>query len=77
MQRRMQRIVEFRLYPGNDFAVLLVEYVAHNGLLKDMAVLQGYPFADHSSIVDIFPDVTVWQGICAVIRRIKANAMAS
>lgn len=49
----------------------------HNGLLKNMAVLQNPPFTDQGSIVDIFPDMSVWQGIRAVIKQINANAVAS
>lgn len=45
-----------------------------NGLLKDMSVLQGSPFTDQGSVVDIFPDLSVWQGIMAVIKQINANA---
>ena len=29
---------------------------------------------DQGSIVDTFPDLTVWQGIRAVIRQINSNA---
>ena len=56
------------------FVNQIVEYVVHNGLLKDMSVLQGSPFTDPGSVVDIFPDLSVWQGIRAVIRQINANA---
>lgn len=59
------------------FVNQIVEYVVHNGLLKDMAVLQDSPFTDQGSVVDIFPDLTVWQGIRAVIRQINENAVAS
>lgn len=56
------------------FVNQIVEYVVHNGLLKDMSVLQGSPFTDQGSVVDIFPDLSVWKGIRAVIRQINANA---
>ena len=56
------------------FVNQIVEYVVHNGLLKDMSVLQGSPFTDQGSVVDIFPDLSMWQGIRAVIRQINANA---
>ena len=56
------------------FVNQIVEYVVHNGLLKDMSVLQGSPFTDQGSVVDIFPDLSVWQGIRAVIKQINANA---
>lgn len=51
--------------------------MVHNSLLKDMAVLQDFPFTDQGSIIDIFPNLTVWQGIRAVIKQINANAVAS
>ena len=56
------------------FVNQIVEYVVHNGMLKDMAVLQDAPFTDQGSVVDLFPDLSVWQGIRAVIRQINANA---
>ena len=56
------------------FVNQIVEYVVHNGLLKDMSVLQSSPFTDQGSVVDIFPDLSVWQGIRAVIKQINANA---
>ena len=56
------------------FVNQIVEYVVHNGLLKDMRILQESPFTDQGSIVDIFPDLTVWRGIRAVIDQINTNA---
>ncbi len=56
------------------FVNQIVEYVVHNGLLKDMSVLQSSPFTDQGSVLDIFPDLSVWQGIRAVIKQINANA---
>ena len=56
------------------FVNQIVEYVVHNGLLKEMAVLQGSPFTDQGSIVDLFPDLSVWQGIKEVISQININA---
>ena len=32
------------------------------------------PFTDQGSVMDIFPDLSVWQGIHAVIRQINTNA---
>ena len=49
----------------------------HNGLLKDINVLQSSPFTDQGSAVDTFPDMSVWKGIWAVIKQNNANAMAS
>ncbi len=51
------------------FVNQIVEYVVHNGLLKDMIVLQSSPFTDQGSVLDIFPDLSVWQGIRAVIKQ--------
>ena len=59
------------------FVNQIVEYVVHNGLLKDMSVLQATPFTDQGSIVDIFPDLTVWQGIRFVIKQINTNAVVA
>ena len=43
-------------------------------MLKEMSVLQSSPFTDQGSVVDIFPDLSVWQGIRAVIKQINTNA---
>lgn len=43
-------------------------------MLKEMSVLQSSPFTDQGNVVDIFPDLFVWQGIRAVIKQIDANA---
>ena len=59
------------------FVNQIVEYIVHNGLLKDMSVLQEPPFTDNGSIVEIFTDLTLWLGIKAVIDRINANALAA
>ena len=58
------------------FVNQIVEYIVHNGVLKDMSVLQEPPFTDRGSVVDIFADATIWLGIRAVINRINANAAA-
>lgn len=55
----------------------IVEYIVHNGLMKDLSVLQESPFTDQGSIVDIFTDLNVWMGIRRVIDGINANAMAA
>ena len=52
----------------------IVEYIVKNGLMKDVRVLQYAPFTDCGSIVKVFPDLTVWQGIRRVIDQINANA---
>ena len=54
----------------------IVEYIVHNGLLKDYSVLQESPFTDRGSVVDLFTDMQMWAGIRAVIEQINANAVA-
>lgn len=58
------------------FVNQIVEYIVHNGLLKDFSVLQQSPFTDKGSVVEIFTDMDVWTGIRKVIEQINANAMA-
>ena len=58
------------------FVNQIVEYIVHNGMMKDMSVLQEAPFTDKGSIVEIFSDMSVWMGIKNVIDRINANAAA-
>ena len=57
------------------FVNQIVEYIVHNGLMKDLSVLQDAPFTDQGSVVDIFTDLNVWMGIRKVINEINANAM--
>jgi len=59
------------------FVNQIVEYIVHNGLMKDMSVLQDAPFTDNGSIVDVFTDLAVWMRIKRVIDRINANAIAA
>ncbi|MBS4816874.1 MAG: hypothetical protein KH026_09815 [Clostridium sp.] len=54
----------------------IVEYIVHNGMMKDLSVLQESPFTDQGSVVEIFNDLTVWMGIRKVIESINANAAA-
>ena len=42
-----------------------------NGFIKDA------PFADNSSIVEIFTDLTVGMGIRRIIEKINSNAVAA
>ena len=55
----------------------IVEYIVHNGIMKDMSVLQDAPFTDNGSIVEVFTDLTVWFGIKTIIDKINANAIAA
>jgi type I restriction enzyme R subunit len=59
------------------FVNQIVEYIVHNGLLKDFSVLQSAPFTDNGSIVEVFTDLTVWMGIKRIIDRINSNAIAA
>jgi type I restriction enzyme R subunit len=59
------------------FVNQIVEYIVHNGLMKDLSVLQDAPFTDNGSVVEVFTDLTVWLGIKHVIDRINANAIAA
>lgn len=58
------------------FVNQIVEYIVHNGMMKDLSVLRETPFTDKGSIVEIFTDITVWEGIRKIIERINANAAA-
>lgn len=58
------------------FVNQIVEYIVHNGMMKDLSVLQESPFTDQGSIVEIFSDLSVWMGIKKVIDTINANAVA-
>lgn len=57
------------------FVNQIIEYIVHNGILKDMSVLQESPFTDQGSIVEIF-SASVWSGIKKIIDTINANAIA-
>ena len=59
------------------FVNQIIEYIVHNGLMKDLSVLQEPPFTDQGSIVEVFSDVTVWLGIRKAIEYINANALAA
>ena len=58
------------------FVNQIVEYIVHNGIMKDLSVLQESPFTDRGSVVDVFTDLNVWMGIKKVIEQINANAAA-
>lgn len=58
------------------FVNQIVEYIVHNGMMKDLSVLQESPFTDRGSVVEIFSDLNVWMGIRKVIDTINANAAA-
>ena len=58
------------------FVNQIIEYIVHNGMMKDLSVLQESPFTDQGSVVEIFTDLNVWMGIRKVIDTINANAAA-
>jgi len=58
------------------FVNQIVEYIVHNGMMKDLSVLQESPFTDKGSVVEVFTDLNVWMGIRKVIEEINANAIA-
>lgn len=59
------------------FVNQIVEYIVHNGVMKDFSVLQESPFTDQGSIVEIFTDLSVWLGIRKAIEAVNANAVAA
>lgn len=59
------------------FVNQIVEYIVHNGLMKDFSVLQDAPFTDNGSIVEVFTDLTLWTGIKRVIDKINSNALVA
>ncbi len=58
------------------FVNQIVEYIVHNGMMKDLSVLQDAPFTDRGSVVEIFTDLSVWAEIRKVIETINMNAAA-
>ena len=58
------------------FVNQIVEYIIHNGMMKDLSVLQESPFTDKGSVVDIFTDMNMWMRIKKTIDQINANAVA-
>ena len=59
------------------FVNQIVEYIVHNGMMKDPPVMQETPFTDQGSIVEVFTDLTVWMGIRKIIEQVNANAVAA
>ena len=59
------------------FVNQIVEYIVHNGLMKDLSVLQDAPFTDKGSVVEVFTDLSVWMNIRKIIDQINANAIAA
>lgn len=59
------------------FVNQVVEFIVHNGMMRDLSVLQESPFTDQGSIVEIFADQTIWTGIRKAIDKVNANALAA
>ena len=60
------------------FVNQIVEYIVHNGLMKDLSVLQEAPFTDQGSIVEVFgANLPLWASIRKSIEQINANAIAA
>ena len=74
--RQHLKYVERYAEPDSYFVNQIVEYIVHNGMMKDLSVLQEAPFTDHGSIVEVFTDLTVWMGIRNTIEKINSNAVA-
>ena len=55
------------------FVNQIVEYIVHNGMMKDLSVLQNAPFTDCGSVAEIFTE-SAWAEIRKVIEQINANA---
>lgn len=57
------------------FVNQIVEYIVHNGMMKDLSVLQETPFTDKGNIVELFSnDMPTWNGIRQTITQINENA---
>lgn len=75
-------MMAFGIYRGEMMVVLTkavnicMEYIVHNGMMKDLSVLLESPFTDRGSISEIFTDMGVWLGIKKVIDTINENAAA-
>ncbi len=59
------------------FVNQIVEYIVHNGMMKDLSVLQEAPFTDRGSIVEVFTDISVWMGIKKIIDQVNSNALVA
>lgn len=59
------------------FVNQIVEYIVHNGVMKDLSVLQETPFTDKGSVVELFTDMSLWLGIRQVIEQINKNAVVA
>lgn len=58
------------------FVNQIVEYIVHNGMLRDFTVLTQSPFTDRGGVAEVFTDVSTWMGIRGVIESINGNVAA-
>ena len=56
------------------FVNQIVEYIVHNGVMKDMTVMREAPFTDRGSVVDLLKNKKKWQEILDTINLINENA---
>ncbi len=56
------------------FVNQIIEYIVQNGMMKDLSVLQAAPFTDNGSVIELFADVSILQGVIKAIEKINANA---
>ena len=59
------------------FVNQIVEYIYRNGIMKDFSVMQEAPFTDCGSVVEVFTDIAIWEGIRTVINEINKNALVA
>ena len=72
-----QFIDEANLDPRQIYFVnQIINYIVKNGMMKDLRVLQGSPFTDNGSVVEVFDDMNLWLSIRQVIDTINKNAAA-
>ena len=68
---------EYGSKPLGEFVNQIVEYIVHNGLMKDLSVLQEAPSTYRGRVVEIITDMNVWMEIRKVIDSINENAMVA
>ena len=72
-----QFIDEANLDPRQIYFVnQIINYIVKNGMMKDLRVLQGSPFTDKGSVVEVFDDMNLWLDIRQAIDTINKNAAA-
>ncbi len=59
------------------FVKQIINYIVHNGIMKDLSILQHSPFNDRGSVVDIFTDLALWNNIRHTIETINSNALTA